>query len=172
MGSPLLFVSQGPPKPLHSVFPAVGPAVRFPVALSNTAKSRFTHCTNCVDPAAPLVSGGAQQFEKVPVIPTPTPKKSKPGIALTRGPMELCSTGSGCDANSLDPCVMCSGLTCFGSMGLGNCGRSRKAGETSCLASLLTSGWLCAHIGSGLQSTQNHSKGNIFHIAHPSKFEF
>src|SRR5690242_6052107 len=72
IGSPSLLVSQGPPKPDQSEFPAVGPCTRAPVALSNTAKSRFTHCTNCVVPAAPFVSGGAQQSEKLPR-PTPTP---------------------------------------------------------------------------------------------------
>src|SRR5215831_18547620 len=109
MGSPLLLVSQGPPKPLHNVFPAVGPATRLPVALSNTAKLSFTHCTNCVAPAAPFVSGGAQQFAKPLVIPQPTPRKSKPGVVPTRGPTELCRTGSGCGAKSLVKCVMCSG---------------------------------------------------------------
>src|SRR5215472_6807761 len=142
MGSPLLFVSQGPPKPLHRVFPAVGPATRRPVVLSNTAKSEFTHCTNCVAPAAPFVSGGAQQFAKPLVIPHPTPRKSRPGVVLTRGPMELCSTGSGCGAKSLGKCVMWSGLTCFGASGLEDCGKSRKAGETSCPTSLPTSGGL------------------------------
>src|SRR5260370_146890 len=65
MGSPLLCVSQPPPKPFQSIFPAKGPVVNEPVALSNTAKDVFTHWTYLVRPTAPLVSGGAPVTLKV-----------------------------------------------------------------------------------------------------------
>src|SRR5574337_657320 len=74
MGSPSLLVSQGPPKPAHSVLPLTGPKRTLPVPLSNTANDRFTHCTYWVAPGAPLLSGGAQQSLKLPN-PTPTPMK-------------------------------------------------------------------------------------------------
>src|SRR5215475_13136132 len=110
MGSPLLLVSQGPPKPLHNVFPAVGPATRLPVALSNTAKSRFTHCTNCVAPATPFVSGGAQQSAKPFVIPTLAPRKIKFGFVLKRGFEEICKAGSACGENSRGTWIRRNGL--------------------------------------------------------------
>src|SRR5438067_639548 len=66
MMSPLLCVSHGPPNPDQKVLPAAGPKSRWPVALSYTAYLTFTHCTYCVAPAAPLVSGGAY-----PLAPTP-----------------------------------------------------------------------------------------------------
>src|SRR5262245_35850528 len=80
IGSPSLLISQPPPKPAHSVLPSVGPAKRAPVVLLNTAKERFTHCTDWVKPAAPLVSGGAQHGEKPRGVPCPMPSKLSPGV--------------------------------------------------------------------------------------------
>src|SRR5262249_4569295 len=96
-GSPSLSTSQGPPNPAHSVLPGAGPKTGAPVFLLNTAKDSLTHSTNCVAPAEPLVSGGAELTAKVPCGPTnPTPKplKFKPGVVLTRGPGDACTTVS------------------------------------------------------------------------------
>src|SRR5205814_6186459 len=71
IGSPLLEVSQGPPKPAHKVFPALGPYTKAPLALSKMANSTLTHWTYWVAPAAPLVSGGVQPFAPTPSELTP-----------------------------------------------------------------------------------------------------
>jgi hypothetical protein len=60
IGSPSLLVSQSPPNPLHSVLPSVGPAISAPFVLLNIANDPFTHCTYCVNPTTPFVSGGAK----------------------------------------------------------------------------------------------------------------
>src|SRR6266446_6068793 len=64
----------------QSVLPATGPFTKFPVFLSNTAKSVFTHCTYWVLPTAPFVSGGIPVGVKPR--PTPTPSKLNPGNRL------------------------------------------------------------------------------------------
>src|SRR5437879_11687762 len=61
---------------------------------------------------------------------------------------------------------------CRKPFGLGDLGKSRNAGETSCFTSTLTSGWLCAHTRLGMHSTQNHTRGIDFRITQASKFEF
>ena len=79
IGSPSLFVWQPPPKPDHSVLPAIGPETRAPVDLLNTANDEFTHCTYCVAPTAPFVSGGALLIVK----PSEAfPKPSKPRFTV------------------------------------------------------------------------------------------
>ena len=102
----------------------------------------------------------------------PTPRKFWPAVVLTSGPAKLCNAGSGCGTNSPGPWVRRSGFSCFASDGLGDCGKSRNAGETSCFTSTLTSGWLWAHTRLGMQSTQNHTRGIDFRITQTSKFEF
>src|SRR5215475_4019459 len=85
MGSPSLAVSQGPPKPFQSVFPATGPSTTLPVVLLKTAKDSFTHWTTCEAPTAALVSGGALLTENAPFGPTnpwPTPSKFSPGVIV------------------------------------------------------------------------------------------
>src|ERR1700733_12489548 len=92
MGSPSLLVWQPPPKPDHMVLPAVGPAMRAPVVLLKTAKEVFTHCTYCVAPTVPSVSGGALVTLN-PYWPAPKPSK----LWLTTGVLGMtlvCSTGS------------------------------------------------------------------------------
>src|ERR1700730_8784348 len=74
IGSPSLFVWHPPPNPDHIVFPAVGPAIKAPVDLLNTANEVFTHCTYCVAPTVPSVSGGALVTLK-PYCPLPSPSK-------------------------------------------------------------------------------------------------
>src|SRR3954454_11348350 len=79
-GSPSLFVWQPPPKPDQSVFPAVGPEISAPLLLLNIANDVFTHCTYCVAPTVPLVSGGAPGT-LYPYRPGPRPSK----LWLTNG---------------------------------------------------------------------------------------
>src|SRR5437016_4312901 len=74
IGSPSFVLSHFPPKPCHMVLPAAGPYTVAPVALSNTAKDSLTHCTYCVAPTAPFVSGGAA-LTLNPGNPEPTPSK-------------------------------------------------------------------------------------------------
>src|SRR5260370_39305644 len=97
MGSPSLLVWQGPPKPLHSVFPATGNlGSMLPVDLSNTANDRLTHCTYWVRPTAPLVSGGMQHGLKPTGTPCPIPSKLSP-IVGARGdaPAEVAAAPNG-----------------------------------------------------------------------------
>src|SRR5690349_16307851 len=92
IGSPLLSVSQRPPKPLHNVLPAAGPKVMAPDTLSKTANDEFTHCTYCVAPTAPLVSGGAPDGCRLGM---PTPSKPRPVLTPTLGSTANCCTASG-----------------------------------------------------------------------------
>src|SRR5206468_11317479 len=73
-GSPSLFAWHSPPNPDHMVLPAVGPEIRAPVLLLKIANDVFTHCTYCVAPTVPLVSGGAPVTLK-PYCPLPRPSK-------------------------------------------------------------------------------------------------
>src|SRR5262249_41770959 len=93
MGSPSLLASQGPPKPCQSVLPAAGPKSTAPVALSKTANDVLTHCTYCVAPTAPLVSGGALVTLN-PGRPTPTPSKLIPAVVPTSGVGPVWPSGS------------------------------------------------------------------------------
>src|SRR5258708_10748304 len=94
MGSPALFVSHPPPKPAQRAFPSVGPATSAPVTLSNTANSALTHCTYCVAPTAPLVSGG-EKLRTNPYCPCPNPSTFKPRLAATGGREASCTARSG-----------------------------------------------------------------------------
>src|SRR5258708_22607747 len=93
MGSPSLLVSQLPPNPAHSELPSNGPATMAPVALSNTAYSRLTHCTYCVSPTAPLVSGGEASMTN-PYWLCPRPSKFRPMVAETRRRLCACRAAS------------------------------------------------------------------------------
>src|SRR5258706_8908446 len=84
MGSPSLLSSQPPPNPAHRELPSNGPATIAPLVLSNTANSRLTHCTYCVSPTAPLVSGGDASITN-PYWPCPSPSKFRPMVAETGG---------------------------------------------------------------------------------------
>src|SRR5437870_7315520 len=67
VGSPLLSAAHSPLpplKPCHSVLPSAGPMITAPFDLLKIVKAEFTHCTYCVVPAAPLVSGGAPEMTK------------------------------------------------------------------------------------------------------------
>src|SRR5215467_10809814 len=92
MGSPSLFVWQPPPKPDHNVLPAVGPAIRAPLVLLKMANEVLTHCTYCVAPTVPFVSGGAPVTLK-PYCPWPSPSKLWLTIGV-RGAMVFCRIGS------------------------------------------------------------------------------
>src|ERR1700682_5291775 len=94
MGSPSLFVSHPPPKAAQRAFPSVGPATRAPVTLSKTAKPALTHCTYCVAPTAPLVSGG-EKSRRNPYCPWPHPSIFKPRLAATGGRAICCKATSG-----------------------------------------------------------------------------
>src|SRR5579859_7258477 len=89
MGSPKFCVRQtslGLPglKLAQSVFPAAGPETRLPFVLSKMANERFTHCTYCVAPTAPSVSGGAQHTEKAAWLkPCPKPSKFRPVVGAS-----------------------------------------------------------------------------------------
>src|SRR4051794_40640277 len=93
IGSPSLLVWQPPPKPAQSVLPVIGPASLAPVALSNTANDSFTHCTYCVAPTAPLVSGGAASGAN-PRSPAPTPAKLSTPVTEALAPGAVCAIGS------------------------------------------------------------------------------
>src|SRR5215471_7155699 len=92
MGSPSLLVWHPPPKPDHSVFPAVGPEINAPVDLLKIANEVFTHCTYCVAPTVPSVSGGAPVTEK-PYCALPRPSKLVPTMGVN-GTMVCCRMGS------------------------------------------------------------------------------
>src|SRR5450631_3661992 len=92
MGSPSLLVWQPPPNPDQRVLPAVGPAIRAPVDLLKMANELLTHCTYCVAPTVPLVSGGALLTVN-PYCPAPRPSKLVPTTGVN-GTMVLCRTGS------------------------------------------------------------------------------
>src|ERR1700745_74157 len=92
MGTPLLLVWQPPPNPDHSALPAVGPATSAPVVLLKIANDVFTHCTYCVGPTVPLVSGGALVTVK-PYCPWPRPSKLLPTMGV-KGTTVCCRTGS------------------------------------------------------------------------------
>src|SRR6266404_9053783 len=94
MGSPSLFVSHPPPKAAQRAFPSVGPATSAPVTLSNTANSALTHCTYCVAPTAPLVSGG-EKLRTNPYCPCPNPLTFRPRLAATGGREASCTARSG-----------------------------------------------------------------------------
>src|SRR5882724_1857046 len=95
MGSPSLRFSQSPPKPCQRVLPANGPAIRCPSTLLSTTNDRLTHCTNCVAPTAPLVSGGTVGGIK-PKTPWPSPSKFRVGVASKFIPAKGCTTESSC----------------------------------------------------------------------------
>src|SRR5579864_6816727 len=95
MGSPSLLVWQPPPNPDHIVFPAVGPAISAPVDLLNTANEVLTHCTYCVAPTVPSVSGGAL-FTVNPYCPLPRPSKLSVTGGVGGGTVLTCTTGSSC----------------------------------------------------------------------------
>src|SRR5579864_6075280 len=99
MGSPSLLVWHPPPKPDHSVFPAVGPAIKAPVDLLKTAKEVLTHCTYCVAPTVPSVSGGALVTLN-PYCPFPNPSKPKVTGGVGGGTVPTWITGSCCAASS------------------------------------------------------------------------
>jgi hypothetical protein len=75
------------------VLPATGPYTSAPLALSNTAKLALTHCTYCVAPTAPVVSGGAYWSRKLPR-PTPMPSNPTPLTVAAVVPARDCTTGS------------------------------------------------------------------------------
>src|SRR5438477_11250550 len=58
IGSPLLAVSQVPPKPDQTDEMGIGPRRDVPVSLSKTWRPTFTISTYWAFPTAPLVSGG------------------------------------------------------------------------------------------------------------------
>src|SRR5713226_5405827 len=93
MGSPSLLVWQPPPNPDQIVFPAAGSEIRAPVDLLKMAKEVFTHCTYCVAPTVPLVSGGAQVTLK-PYWPLPSPSKLWLTGGVGSGIVVVCRTGS------------------------------------------------------------------------------
>src|SRR5258705_3763759 len=74
------------------VLPVVGPATSAPVVLLKMANDWFTHCTYCVAPTAPLVSGGALVTEKL-YCPAPKPSKLVPTTGVN-GTMVCWRTGS------------------------------------------------------------------------------
>src|SRR3984893_1706419 len=63
--SPSLCVSQSPPKPDHSVL-VFRAACTTPPDLLKTSYSVLTSSTNCVVPAAPSLSGGADPLAPIP----------------------------------------------------------------------------------------------------------
>src|SRR5450631_305860 len=93
IGSPSLFVWQPPPNPDHNVLPAVGPAINAPVVLLKTANEVFTHCTYCVVPTVPSVSGGALVTLK-PYCPLPRPSKLCVTGGVGGAMVLTCITGS------------------------------------------------------------------------------
>src|ERR1022692_4942726 len=90
--SPSLLVWHPPPNPDHKVLPAVGPAINAPVDLLKMANEVFTHCTYCVAPMDPSVSGGALVTLN-PYCPWPRPSKLKPTVGV-RGMVVDCRMGS------------------------------------------------------------------------------
>src|SRR6267154_160172 len=93
MGSPSLLVWQPPPNPDQSVLPAVGPAIRAPLDLLKMANEVFTHCTYCVAPTVPLVSGGAPVTLN-PYWPLPNPSKLWLTGGVGSGTVAVWRTGS------------------------------------------------------------------------------
>ena len=83
----------GPPKPCHKNFPLIGPSRRLPF-LSNMANDVLTHCTNCVFPTAPLVSGGAFSIWKLGKL-LPSPSFGAPIVAGCGEPGVDCKAPSG-----------------------------------------------------------------------------
>src|SRR5437879_6767536 len=77
------------------VLPAVGPEIRAPVLLLKIANEVLTHCTYCVAPTVPLVSGGAPVTLK-PYWPLPRPSKLCSTGGVGGGTVAVCSTGSSC----------------------------------------------------------------------------
>src|SRR5574337_1464900 len=132
MGSPSLLLWQPPPKPYQRVLPAVGPEIRAPLDLLNTANEVFTHCTYWVLPTVPLVSGGAPVTLN-PYCPAPRPSKLWLTIGV-RGVKANCRTGS-------SPSGVRPGGSGIWRTGSASCGSreaggayliiSRKGGETS-----------------------------------------
>src|SRR5260370_19329322 len=75
------------------VLPAVGPEISAPVLLLKIANEVFTHCTYCVAPTVPLVSGGAPVTLK-PYWPLPSPSKLWLTGGVGSGIVVVCRTGS------------------------------------------------------------------------------
>src|SRR5512147_2130313 len=99
IGSPSLFVEQSPPNPDQIVLPAAGPYSTLPVVLSKTANDRLTHCTYCVRPASPTVSGGATlTLYGNCGLPSPTPSKPTPLVAANGATTIDWMAGSACAA--------------------------------------------------------------------------
>ncbi len=97
IGSPSLLVWQPPPKPDHSVLPAVGPATSAPVDLLKIANEVFTHCTYWVAPTVPSVSGGALVTLK-PYCPFSRPSKLCVTGGVGGATVPTWITGSSCPA--------------------------------------------------------------------------
>src|ERR687884_374207 len=59
--------------------------MRAPVVLSYTANASLTHCTYCVAPIAPFVSGGAAWGVNPPPLPSPSKLSSAEGVGVGVG---------------------------------------------------------------------------------------
>src|SRR5258708_39100988 len=130
MGSPSLLVWQPPPNPDQIVFPAVGPEIRAPLDLLKMAKEVLTHCTYCVAPTVPLVSGGAPVTLK-PYWPLPSPSKLCKTGGVGGGTVAVCSTGSSCN---------CSRPGGRGMRRMGSTGRRVREGGGACRIISLSGG--------------------------------
>src|ERR1700704_3843710 len=122
MGSPSLLVWQPPPNPDQIVFPAVGPEIRAPLDLLKMANEVLTHCTYCVAPRVPLVSGGAPVPLK-PYWPLPKPSKLCKTGGVGGAIVAVCNTGSSCN---------CSRPGGRGMRFMGSTGRRAKDGGGAC----------------------------------------
>src|SRR5258708_23989188 len=130
MGSPSLLVWQPPPNPDQIVLPALGPEIRAPLDLLKMANEVLTHCTYCVAPTVPSVSGGAPVTLK-PYWPLPSPSKLCRTGGVGGGTVAVCSTGSSCH---------CSRPGGRGMRRMGSTGRRVREGGGACRIISLSGG--------------------------------